>query len=65
MPICGACRRDFLTNEELEDHLIVCDGEISEDNHNPYSENDDFDDSDGAFIDSEEAYDNHDWDAAD
>ena len=42
-----------------------CDGEPSDDNNNPHQETYDFDDSDGAFIDSEEAYDNHDWDAAD
>ena len=66
MPTCPACQRDFTTSDELEDHMTFdCDGEPSDDNNNPHQETYDFDDSGGAFIDSEEAYDNHDWDAAD
>ena len=66
MPTCPSCLRDFSTQDELEDHIdFDCDGEQSSDNNNPYFESHDFDDADGAFIDSEEAYDNHDWDAAD
>ena len=66
MPTCPACRRDFRTNEELEDHIeFDCDGIPADDNYNDLQESFDFDDADGAFIDSVEAYDNHDWNAAD
>ena len=65
MPICSACQMTFDNNYDLQDHLLICDGENNEGNQNPYGETYDFDTQDGAFIDEEEAYDNHDWDAAD
>ena len=55
----------IVTKPVLRGVIFDCDGEPSDDNNNPYQETYDFDDADGAFIDSEEAYDNHDWNAAD
>lgn len=63
MPTCDGCLRSFNSSDELKEHQLECSGDVDENPAPP--ELADWDDGDGVFENAEEAYDNHDWDAAD
>lgn len=63
VPTCDGCLKSFDSWEELGEHQLDCSGDLNDDPAQP--ELADWDDGGGAFENAEEAYDNHDWDAAD